>query len=433
MLDEMLSAAKAARLAAPPPGEANYLSYCKELATSLRTHWDAVLAANAEDIAAARARGLSETLIDRLTLGTPQLDYLVGLTERVAAELPEVTSVSEAHTASGAMAVRRIPKPLGLILMIYEARPTVTVEGALLPVAAGNCALLRGGSEIAHTAGALRAVVADALGAAGLPTDMVQIITDPDRKLVRELLKRPDAIDALLPRGSAALVDYCQSTSTIPVIASGGGVNHLYVDSSADVDLAARVVLDSKLAEPTACNTLEMVLAHSDVAADLVRRLVALGGESSHAYALRLGPELVDAAPAGGGSDGGGVPVTVEALSDTDNGREFLDRTLGVRAVDGLDEAVAHIRRYGSRHTEGVVAADGEVVDRFLRTVDAAALVVNGSLRLHDGPTMRLGPELSISTARLHVRGPVNLAALMTYSWVVEGNGTLRGAGEEEA
>ncbi|MFJ9824224.1 glutamate-5-semialdehyde dehydrogenase [Streptomyces sp. NPDC101160] len=429
MLDEMLSAAKAARLAAPPPGEANYLSYCKELATSLRTHWDAVLAANAEDIAAARARGLSETLIDRLTMGTPQLDYLVGLTERVAAELPEVTSASEAHTASGAMAVRRIPKPLGLILMIYEARPTVTVEGALLPVAAGNCALLRGGSEIAHTAGALRTVVADALAAAGLPADMVQIITDPDRKLVRELLKRPDAIDALLPRGSAALVDYCQSTSTIPVIASGGGVNHLYVDSSADVDLAARVVLDSKLAEPTACNTLEMVLAHSDVAGDLVRRLVDLGGESSHAYALRLGPGLADQAPA----DGGEGAVTVEALSDTDNGREFLDRTLGVRAVDGLDEAVAHIRRYGSRHTEGVVAADGEVVDRFLRTVDAAALVVNGSLRLHDGPTMRLGPELSISTARLHVRGPVNLAALMTYSWVVEGNGTLRGAGEEEA
>ncbi|MGW4162038.1 glutamate-5-semialdehyde dehydrogenase [Streptomyces sp. NPDC004788] len=429
MLDEMLSAAKAARLAAPPPGEANYLSYCKELATSLRTHWDAVLAANAEDIAAARARGLSETLIDRLTMGTPQLDHLVGLTERVAAELPEVTSVSEAHTASGAMAVRRIPKPLGLILMIYEARPTVTVEGALLPVAAGNCALLRGGSEIAHTAGALRAVVADALAAADLPADMVQIITDPDRKLVRELLKRPDAIDALLPRGSAALVDYCQSTSTIPVIASGGGVNHLYVDSSADVDLAARVVLDSKLAEPTACNTLEMVLAHSAVAGDLVRRLVALGGESSHAYALRLGPGLADQAPA----DGGEGAVRVEALSDTDNGREFLDRTLGVRAVDGLDEAVAHIQRYGSRHTEGVVAADGDVVDRFLRTVDAAALVVNGSLRLHDGPTMRLGPELSISTARLHVRGPVNLAALMTYSWVVEGNGTLRGAGEEEA
>ncbi|MFF0430626.1 glutamate-5-semialdehyde dehydrogenase [Streptomyces sp. NPDC004327] len=428
MLDEMLTAAKAARLAAPPPGEANYLSYCKELAASLHTHWDAVLAANAEDIAAARARGLSETLIDRLAMGTPQLDYLVGLTERVAAELPEVTSTSEAHTAAGVMAVRRIPKPLGLILMIYEARPTVTVEGALLPVATGNCVLLRGGSEIAHTAGALRTVVAHALDAAGLPTDMVQIITDPDRKLVRELLKRPDAIDALLPRGSAALVDYCQSTSTIPVIASGGGVNHLYVDSSADVDLAARVVLDSKLAEPTACNTLEMVLAHSDVAGELVRRLVSLGGESSHAYALRVGPGLAEETPAGAGAG-----VTVEPLSDMDNGREFLDRTLGVRAVDGLDEAVAHIQRYGSKHTEGVVAADGEVVDRFLRTVDAAALVVNGSLRLHDGPTMRLGPELSISTARLHVRGPVNLAALMTYSWVVEGNGTLRGAGEEEA
>jgi glutamate-5-semialdehyde dehydrogenase len=252
---------------------------------------------------------------------------------------------------------------------------------------------------------------------------MVQVLADADRRLVRQLLGRHDAIDALVPRGSPSLIDHCRTSSTIPVIASGGGVNHLYVDASADLELAARIALDSKLVEPTACNTLEMVLVHGNVAERLARLLVELGPHAAEPYTLRLDPALAAKVR-------GGPRVAVQALDAHDDGREFLDRTLAVRAVAALDAAVEHIRRYGSRHTEGVVASRTEVVDGFLRAVDAATLVVNGSLRLHDGPTMRLGPEISISTGRLHVRGPVGLAALLTYSWAVDGNGTLRGGGQ---
>ena len=405
-----------ARTLAPAPGDERYSAYCDALATHLDKHWDRVLSANAEDLARARERGLSAALLDRLSLGEHHLRQLTTLAEDVRTALPAVTEPGESRPAAGAMRVRRIPKPLGVLLMIYEARPTVTIEGALLPVAVGNVVILRGGTEIAATNAALGEIVAEAVAAAGLPRGMVQVLTDGDRSVVRRLLKRHDAIDALIPRGSPALIDYCRTASTIPVIASGGGVNHLYVDASADLELAARIALDSKLAEPTACNTLEMVLAHTDVAERLARLLVDLGED----WTLRVDAALAHAL--------GDVRV-LEPLQPHDDGREFLDRTLGLRPVAGLDEAVDHIHQYGSGHTEGVVATRPEVIDGFLRAVDAAALVVNGSLRLHDGPTMRLGPEISISTGRLHVRGPVGLAALLTYSWAIDGNGTLRGAG----
>jgi glutamate-5-semialdehyde dehydrogenase len=419
-IEKMLALADDARTSAPAPGDGRYAAYCAALAERLERHWPRVLQANAEDLARAREKDLPAVLLDRLSLGERHLFALIALTEQVRQELPTVTRPGRAWSAAGAMRVRRMPKPLGTIFAIYEARPTVTIEAALLPVAVGNVVLLRGGTEIAATNAALGTIAEEAVEAAGLPYGMVQVITDPDRALVRRLLKRHDAIDALIPRGSPSLIDHCRTASTIPVIASGGGVNHLYVDPSADLALAARIAVDSKLTEPTACNTLEMVLAHRDVAEPLARRLVEQGERLAEPYALRLDPALVDAVPAGPGTD-------VQPLDPHDDGREFLDRTLGLRQVAGLDEAVAHIRRYGSRHTEGVVATDAEVIDGFLRSVDAAALVVNGSLRLHDGPTMRLGPEISISTGRLHVRGPVGLAALLTYSWAINGNGTVRG------
>jgi glutamate-5-semialdehyde dehydrogenase len=411
--DDLLLAANAARDQAPAPGDVRYDSYCTELARGLDSGWDAVLEANAQDLADARARGLSDTLLDRLRLTERHLAPLVKLAERVRTALPEVTRPSEPVAAAEGMTIYRRPKPLGVLLMIYEARPTVTVEGALLPVAVGNAVLLRGGSEMAATNAKLGEIAAEAAATAGLPDSMVQVLIDNDRRLIRDLLKRHDAIDAVIPRGSPSLIDYCRTASHIPVIASGGGVNHLYVDASADVRSAARIALDSKVLEPTACNTMEMVLAHQDIAAELVDELLALE------VRLRLDPALMRA---------GATPLT-----EHDDGREFLEPSFGVRPVSGLEQAVRHIRRYGSRHTEGVIAQDSAVLQGFLDAVDAAALVVNGSLRLHDGPTMGLGPEISISTGRLHTRGPVNLAALLTHSWVIEGHGALRGQTGEDA
>jgi glutamate-5-semialdehyde dehydrogenase len=414
-----LAAAAAARVAAPPPGDERYDRYCAALADRLTRHWDEVVAANRTDVARARAAGLSSELLERLTVGVRHLDPLVALAEQTRQALPTVTAPTREHRTAGGLTVRRIPKPLGVILMIFEARPTVTVEGGLLPVAVGNVAVLRGGAEIGATNEALAAVLAAAVADAGLPAGMAQVLADSDRQLVRALLKRHDVIDALIPRGSPSLIDYCLTASRIPVIASGGGVNHLYVDRSADLDLAAAIALDSKLGEPTACNTLELVLAHADVADELARTLLRIGDAAPEPWMLRVDPRLTAGL--------GAARTRVVELAATDDGREFLERSIGLRPVSGLDEAVAHVRRHGSRHTEGVVAADPDVVRRFLAGVDAAALVVNGSLRLHDGPTMALGPELSISTGRLHVRGPVDLSALLTYSWLVEGNGALRG------
>lgn len=383
---DVVNVAAAARALAPPPGDSRYEDYCAELAAGLTEGWPAVLAANEADV---EASGLSGELLDRLTLAPRHLDVLVKLAVEVRAELPRVT----------APVSRRIAKPLGVVLMIYEARPTVTIEGALLPVAVGNAVILRGGKEMARTNAELGRIAREAAARAGLPAGIVQVVEDHDRRVVRELLKRHDVVDALIPRGSPSLIDYCLSASTIPVIASGGGVNHLYVDRSARVDLAAAIALDSKLPEPTACNTLEMVLAHEDVADALIAELAAVRDD----WTLKID------------------------LEPHDYGREFLDRTIALHRVSDVDAAVAHIRTYGSGHTEGIVAEDRAVVTRFLQAVDAAALVVNGSLRLHDGPTMALGPELSISTGRLHVRGPVGLSALLTYSWVIEGEGALRG------
>jgi glutamate-5-semialdehyde dehydrogenase len=420
-IDDVLAAAAAARRAVPPPGDPRYDAYCGELADRLRKDWEQVLAVNAADLAAARDRGLGDTLLDRLALSGRHLDQMVALAEDVRRRLPGIVGEPQQRALASGGTARRIAKPLGTVLMIYEARPTVTVEGALLPVVVGNAVILRGGAEIAATNVALGAIAADAAAAAGLPDGIVQVLADGDRRLVRELLRRSDGIDVLIPRGSPSLIDYCRSASRIPVIASGGGANHLYVDAGADLELAARIAVDSKLSEPTACNTLELVLAHRDVAAAFTRALLALTDRLPEPCVLRLDPALA------GPYEGRTGRTGIAALTGDDDGREFLDRSIGVRAVAGPEEAIAHISWYGSGHTEAIAATDPAVVGQFLDSVDAAALVVNGSLRLHDGPTMGLGPELSISTGRLHVRGPVGPAALLTYSWVIDGAGALRG------
>ncbi|MFT7836821.1 glutamate-5-semialdehyde dehydrogenase [Saccharothrix sp. BKS2] len=413
MTEQLLSSARAALRAAPPVGDPAYRRYCGALAEHLTDSWPLVLKANAEDVARAERRGLSPVLVERLRLTEGHLDGLLRLIDAVTAELGPATAPAPPVPIGDWGELRRVAKPLGVVFMVYEARPTVTVEGALIPVVVGNSVLLRGGKEMADTDAALATAVHGALVSAGLPAGLVSVVEDPDRSVLRELLRRPDAVDVLIPRGSPALIDHCRSAGSVPVIASGGGVNHLYVHGSADLARAAAIALDSKLAEPSACNTLELVLVDEHVAEDFVGELVRTGADVT----LKLGGGL-RARPGGG--------VRIAELAPHDLGREFLEPTIGVLPVTGVDAAVEHVRRYGSAHTEGVVSADGDVVERFTRGVDAAAVVVNGSLRLHDGPTLGLGSEISISTGRLHVRGPVTVSALLTHTWVVEARGALR-------
>jgi glutamate-5-semialdehyde dehydrogenase len=420
-VEAVLECARQALHAAPPVGDPAYQRYTRLLGEALVASWPALRAANQRDLAAAAQR-LPATIVDRLRLDTQQLEGLLARTAEVRSALPQVTGAAATATAGGWGTLRAVPKPLGVVLMVYEARPTVTVEGALLAPAVGNAVLLRGGREMAHTDAAMAGVVHSALEAAGLPTGLVTVLDDPDRRVFRALLGRPDKIDVLIPRGSPSLIDFCRQASTIPVLASGGGVNHLYVHRDADLGLAARITLDSKAPEPTACNTLEMALVDRSVAAAYLAALVAEANRTGTAIAVRSAMRPAGE-PAAGATSG---VVTFLALDPEDLGREFLDVTVGVLPVDGPRQAAEHIQRYGSGHTEGIVTADPDVADRFVNSVDAAAIVVNGSLRLHDGPTLGLGPELSISTGRMHVRGPVTLGDLVTFSWRVDAAGTTR-------
>lgn len=417
MVEQLLGNARHAFETSPPVGDPAYVRYCQVLSSLLTQEWASVLQANAHDLKDAERRGLPSVLVERLRMGESQLRHLVALTGKVARELPAATASTQWVNVDEWGTLRRVPKPLGVVFMVYEARPTVTVEGALIPVVVGNAVLLRGGKEMAATDAALADIVHRALLEAGLPASMVTIVSDPDRSVLRELLKRHDAIDVLIPRGSPSLIEHCRSVSSIPVIASGGGVNHIYVHHSADLKLAAAIALDSKLAEPTACNTVELMLVDAQVADAFVEQLIKAGTAAEGPITLRLGAALKAHDRAN---------VSVQALGEHDLGREFLDATLGVLPVSGLDEAVAHIRRYGSKHTEGIIGNEASVIDRFVALIDAAAVVINGSLRLHDGPTLELGSEISISTGRLHVRGSVTLTALLTYSWVVDAKGALR-------
>jgi len=418
-VDEVVETARRALHTAPPLGASEYLTFANAVVEGVGRRWAEVAEANAEDVEDGRARGLSGPFLDRIRVEERHLEYFGELARSIARELPELVRPGRVVHVLGGLEARRVPKPLGVVFMIYEAKPTVTIEGALVAVCSGNATILRGSTEIAATNAVLGDVLADALAESELPAGMVQVLGDTDRNQFRELLRRDDAIDLVIPRGSPSLVDYCRTATRIPVIVGGSGVNHLYVHESADPELAVRLLLDSKLPEPAGCTALEMALVDEGAAdaffAELALRAVA--GELLD-LRLRVPEELIADLP--------DELQLVEPLADHDDGREYLDRVLALRLVDGVEEAVEHIRRHGSAHTDGIVAADAEAIERFCARVDAAAVIVNGSLRLHDGPTMGLGAELAISTGRLHVRGPVTIDALVTHTWRIEGNGAVR-------
>jgi glutamate-5-semialdehyde dehydrogenase len=432
-IEAVLGRARRALRTAPPIGHQAYPAFARALGARLIRQWPQIERANAEDLRRGRRRGLAEPLLHRIGLQSVHRDRLVALTDAVPVELDRAVRPGEPCHGVGGSRASRVPRPLGVLLMIYEARPTVTVDSTVLGVCAGNAVLLRGGSEIVETNAALAAVIEDALAEAELPAGLAQVLVDLDRAGLRELLRRDDAVDVLLPRGSPSLVDSCRAISRIPMIVGGGGVNHQYVHADADLDLAVRLVLDGKLPEPEGCTALEAVLLDQPVVEPFCRLLPRLVGSapavpgSGGVLELRAGPEAAAALAGPSAELNGDRPaVRVRPLAPADLGREFLGPTLAVLAVDGLAGAVGHIDRYGSRHTESIVTQDPAVADEFCRLVDAAAVVVNGSVRLHDGPTLGLGSEMAISTGRLHVRGPVTVADLMSHSWRVDGNGAVR-------
>ena len=385
------------------------------IADCLGSGADGIRAANNVDLTAARAKGSGDALLDRLSLQGKRLGGIVADVRSVA-ELPDpVGEVIEAYTRPNGLQVSRRRTPLGVLGVIYEARPNVTVDVATLAIKSGNAVILRGGSETLNSNRVLTDAIRSALAGTGLPIDAVQLIDSTDRKYVGELLKLYEYVDLIIPRGGQELHTFCRQNSTIPVITGGIGINHLYVDQTADQDAAVRIIHNAKTQRPTVCNALGTLLVHQKIAAEFIPRVVEHLGASGVTFRADSQALAI--------SDG---DSRVMAAGPNDWDIEWLALILGIRVVDGMETAIEHIQQHSTAHSDGILTRDMAQAARFVDEVDSAAVLVNASTRFNDGGQLGLGAEIAVSTQKLQARGPMGLRELTTYKWVIEGDGQVR-------
>ena len=386
------------------------------MADALVEATDAVIAANAVDLARGRESGMAEGMLDRLALDASRVRAMADGLRQVAGLPDPVGEVVRGSTLPNGLELRQVRVPLGVVGIIYEARPNVTVDAAGLCLKSGNAVLLRGSSSARSSNEALVGVLADAATAAGIPPYAVQLVPGVDHESTKHLMRARGLVDVLIPRGGAGLIRSVVEESTVPVIETGVGNCHVYVDKAADLDKALAITVNSKTHRPSVCNAAESLLVHRDVAATfLPKALAALSGE---------GVTLHTDADAGAQADTAGVAH--DAVTDEQFATEFHGLEMSVGVVDDLDAALEHIRRYGTGHTEAIVTEDRAAARRFTAEVDAAAVMVNASTRFTDGGEFGFGAEIGISTQKLHARGPMALPELTTTKWVVEGDGQIR-------
>ena len=383
------------------------------MATALKKRADEVLAANEADLEAARAKGMADAMMDRLALDRKRLDGVIGALESIAA-IPDPVGVETARwTPENGLDIARVRTPIGVLAIIYESRPNVTADAAALAVRAGNAVILRGGSECLRSNLAIHAALVEGLESAGLSPDTVQIVTTRDRAAVGHILTGLDgSIDLLIPRGGRSLVERVKNDARVAVLGHLEGVNHVYVDGSADPDTARAVVLNAKMRRVSVCGAAETLLIDRAVAESLLPLIAADLTEAG--CTLRADPAARALAP------------QAEAADDADWSTEYLKAILAVRVVDGPGEAIAHIARYGTVHTEAVIATDESVIELFLAEVDACIVVANASTQYADGGEFGFGGEIGISTDRLHARGPVGAEQLTSFKYVIRGKGQTR-------
>jgi glutamate-5-semialdehyde dehydrogenase len=408
--------AAATRLAAAPTAAKD--DALRRLAAALRAESDALQAANAQDLQAARAAGLAEPLVDRLTLTPKVIETVAEGCEQIAAMPDPIGEILELKRRPSGIAVGRMRVPLGVFGMIYESRPNVTIEAASLAIKSSNACILRGGSEALQSNRALAALVQRALAEAGLPPEAVQLVQTADRAAVGRLITMPEYVDVIIPRGGKSLIERISAEARVPVIKHLDGNCHVYVDDPVDLELALRVTDNAKTQKFSPCNAAESLLVHAGVAPAFLPRIgevfAAKGVEMRcDARARRLlagvaGAKLADA-------------------TEADWAEEYLAPVISIKVVDSFDEAVAHVNRYGSHHTDAILTREHGHAMRFLREVDSASVMVNASTRFADGFEYGLGAEIGISTDKFHARGPVGLEGLTSLKWVVLGQGELRG------
>jgi glutamate-5-semialdehyde dehydrogenase len=383
----------------------------RAMASALEDATDAILAANQRDVDAGRADGLAEGLIDRLRLDAERVAAMAQGLRDVAALPDPVGEVLRGYTQPNGLEIRQLRVPFGVIAMIYEARPNVTVDAAGLTLKSGNAALLRGSATAYESNTVLVDVLAGAAEKAGLPRDAIQLVPGTDRASVGHLLRARGLVDLIIPRGGAGLINYVVENATVPVIETGVGNVHVYVDASADLEMAERIVVNSKTSRVSVCNSAETLLVHKDIADEFLPRITS---------ALQTCGVVVHGDDAFGALDG------VETATDDDWAREYLSLDMAARVVADVNEAIAHIRRWSSGHTEAIVTRDLDTARRFVARVDSAAVMVNASTRFTDGGEFGFGAEIGISTQKMHARGPMGLAELTSTKWVVTGDGQIR-------
>ena len=408
--------AASARLAAASTAEKN--AALRALARRIREQRAALQAANAEDVAAAQAAGLAAPMVDRLELGDAAVEQMAEGCEQVAALPDPIGEITELRRRPSGIAVGRMRVPLGVFGMIYESRPNVTIDAAALAIKSGNACILRGGSEAVRSNRALADLARAALAEAGLPEDGVQLLATTDRAAVGLLIGDAASVDVIIPRGGKGLIERISREAKVPVIKHLDGNCHVYVDAPVDLELALRVTDNAKTQKFSPCNAAESLLVHEAVAPAFLPRIGAI-------FAAKGVEMRCDAAAAALLGDVAGAKVV--AATDADWAEEYLAPIISVKVVAGLDEAIAHINRHGSHHTDAILTDSHANAMRFLREVDSASVMVNASTRFADGFEFGLGAEIGISTDKLHARGPVGLEGLTSLKWVVLGSGELRG------
>jgi glutamate-5-semialdehyde dehydrogenase len=388
-------------------------SALRAIAAAIRRESAALVAANQEDLAAARAAGLEAAMLDRLTLTEKGVSAMAEGVEQVAALADPVGEISDLKFRPSGIQVGKMRVPLGVIGIIYEARPNVTADAAALCLKSGNAAILRGGSEAIRSNRAIAALVQEGLASAGLPANAVQVIDTTDRAAVGQLITMREYVDVIVPRGGKGLIARLLAESRVPMIQHLDGNCHVYIDDEADAEKALRIVENSKTQRYGTCNTTESLLVAHSVAARLLPPIAAMLSEK--------GVEIR------GCAETQALVKNVKAATEEDYATEFLAAIISVKVVAGLDEAIEHINRYGSHHTESIVSENYTKAMRFLREVDSASVMVNASTRFADGFEYGLGAEIGISTDKIHARGPVGLEGLTSQKWIVLGNGQVRG------
>ncbi|TJY70473.1 glutamate-5-semialdehyde dehydrogenase [Arthrobacter sp. CAU 1506] len=385
----------------------------REIAESLVAKRDVVLQANRQDLDEGKANGTSAALLDRLTLDTKRIDGLAAALENLAALPDPVGTVMRGQTLPNGLRLRQVHVPMGVVAAIYEARPNVTVDIAGLALKSGNAVILRGGSAARHTNVALLGIIRDSLDRVGLPSDAVQSVDDYGRDGANALMQARGLVDVLIPRGGRELIQSVVNNAKVPVIETGEGNVHIFLDESAGTEMAVDILLNAKTQRPSVCNTVETLLLHRDAAAS-ADVLAALAGAGVR---LHVDQRVAGILPAG---------VEAETATDEDWAREYMDLDLAVAMVDSMDDALRHIRAWTTGHTEAIITNDLRNAERFIAEIDSAAVIVNASTRFTDGGELGLGAEVGISTQKMHARGPMGLRELTTTKWIVQGDGQVR-------